>query len=101
MLISSPSGVSWIVGLFKLGEVLLISSPSGVSWIVGLFKRGGVMMESAIYCAVVAQYHKNWTSGEHDGKQRHTRLETDLALHPSNGQIDGSTWQTNWHHYLP
>jgi hypothetical protein len=31
MLISSPSGVSSIVGLLELGEVLLILSPSGVS----------------------------------------------------------------------
>jgi hypothetical protein len=96
MLISSLSGVSWIVGLFKLGEVLLISSPSGVSWIVGLFKRGGVLLEE-----VVARYHKNWRSGEHDGQQRHTWLETNIAWHPSNGQIDGSPWQENWHHYLP
>jgi hypothetical protein len=35
---------------------------------------------------VVARYQKNWTSGEHDGQQRHTWLEADLAWHPSNGK---------------
>jgi hypothetical protein len=102
MLISSPYGVSWIVGLFKLGEVLLISSSSGVFWIVGLFKIGGVLLESLQrYCVVVARDHKNLTSGENDGRQRHTWLETDLAWYPTNSQIDGSPWQEKWHHYLP
>jgi hypothetical protein len=75
----SPSSVSWIVGMFELGEILLISSSSGVSWIVGSFKQGGVLIES----------------------QRHTWLETGIAWHPSNGQIDSFSWQANWHHYLP
>jgi hypothetical protein len=50
---------------------------------------------------VVPRYHNNWRSGEHDVQQRHTWLGTNFAWHPSNGQIDSSPWQANWHHYLP
>jgi hypothetical protein len=50
---------------------------------------------------LISKYHKKWTIGERDGQKRHTWLETDLAWHPSNGKINISPWQANWHHYLP
>jgi hypothetical protein len=62
---SSPSGVSCIVGMFELIEVLLISRSSGVSWTVGSFKRGGVLMVESVMilcigCTLSQELGKKW-----------------------------------------
>jgi hypothetical protein len=105
MLISSPSEVSlldsWSVRIRRgTADVFAIWSLLD-NWFVQT-RRGTYCWSLQRYCAVVARCHKNWTrSGEHDGQQKHTWLETNISWNPSNGHIYGSPWQAKWHRYLP